>query len=260
MLKSADNISSFAGWFALLALLFWLPTSFGSVWATETGCPEHFAYGEAPDFNNPDSHGMKQELCMIGFAVMHSGATRTPVYVAQQLTREKLAQARTLRRTNSFHAETRLTVGERAELRHYANSGYDRGHMAPSADMPDEQSQYESFSLANMVPQVAGINRGTWSRLEKTVRKLADTHGRVYVITGPIYSGRSEMIGGAVTVPAKLFKVVFIPSQQRVTAFWVENTEYAEVREVYLTELQSTVGMSFFPKAGIAHVNNIDGP
>ena len=132
--------------------------------------------------------------------------------------------------------------------------------MAPSADMADKQSQYESFSLSNMVPQVAGINRGTWSRLEKTVRKLADTHGRVYVITGPIYSGRSKMIGGAVTVPAKLFKVVFIPSQQRVTAFWVENTEYAEVREVYLTELQSTAGMSFFPKTGIAHVNNNDEP
>jgi len=45
-------------------------------------------------------------------------------------------------------------------------------HVAPSADMFDQQSQQECFTLANMVPQEPSVNRGVWERVESATRKL----------------------------------------------------------------------------------------
>jgi len=82
---------------------------------------------------------------------------------------------------SQFHPDKSIPSAERAELRNYARSGYDRGHVAPSADMFDMQSQHESFSLANMVPQEPSVNRRIWGAVELTTRKL--TKGRVNCVS-----------------------------------------------------------------------------
>lgn len=55
----------------------------------------------------------------------------------------------------------------------FARSGFDRGHLSPNGDMPDRDSQAESFSLANMVAQVHANNAGIWADIESAVRQLA---------------------------------------------------------------------------------------
>lgn len=82
---------------------------------------------------------------------MYSGVTKTPIWSAEYLTKEKIAAK--LPRKDSFHPESKLPSSERAELSDYARSGYDRGHMTPSADMGMASAQAETFTLANMVPQ-----------------------------------------------------------------------------------------------------------
>ena len=128
--------------------------------AAQTGCPEHFPDGQAPDIINQKLTTKTREVCYSGFALKHSGVTRTPLYAAEHLTRERILQVKGMKRQSKFHPDENIPRSERAELRHYARSGYDRGHVAPSADMFDIQSQYECFSLANMVPQVPENNRG----------------------------------------------------------------------------------------------------
>lgn len=45
----------------------------------------------------------------------------------------------------------------------YTKSGYDRGHMAPAADMKwSKQAMAESFYMSNICPQVGNLNRGDW--------------------------------------------------------------------------------------------------
>ncbi len=228
---------------ALLAALLASPAL-----AARTGCPEHFSNGEAPDLINGKLDTRTREVCYSGYALKHSGITRTPLYAAEHLTRERLKQGKGLKRRNSFHADANLPESERAELRHYARSGYDRGHVAPSADMFDPQSQYECFSLANMMPQIPESNRGPWEGIEANVRKMALERGDLYVVTGPIFRGeRLQRIGGAVLVPTSMFKAVYDPRRQEAAAYLLDNSADSRPRIVSIAELEQITGISVFP-------------
>ena len=104
---------------------------------------------------------------------------------------------------------------ERASPDDYEGSGFDRGHVAPAGDMPTAQAMAQGFSLANMVPQAPGHNRGVWAKsVEAVTRKYAArAAGDVYVITGPAYVPsifNSPSIGrGQVRVPKYHFKLVY---------------------------------------------------
>ena len=64
--------------------------------AAPTSCPEHFASGQAPDLINQKLAAKTKDLCYSEFALKHSGVTRTPLYAAEHLTRERLTQAKGL--------------------------------------------------------------------------------------------------------------------------------------------------------------------
>ena len=216
--------------------------------AAQTSCPEHFLGGQAPDIINQKLTTKAREVCYSEFGLMHSGVTRTPLYAAEHLTLGRLALAKTMKRHSKFFPDPNIPVSERAELRHYARSGYDRGHMAPSADMPDEKSQQECFSLANMVPQDPANNRGVWEGIESAVRKLAKTRGELYVVTGPIFQGEKlQRIGGAVMVPTLLFKAVYDPRRNEAGAYLVDNDEGAQPQKISVSQLEKLAGISIFP-------------
>ena len=148
-----------------------------TAFAGQTNCPEHFSGGQTPDFLNQKLTAKTREICYSGYAVMHSGITRTPLYAGEHLTRKRLEEARGLRRSSKFFADPHLPPNERAELKDYARSGYDRGHVAPSGDMPNPKAQQECFSLANMVPQDPQNNRGVWEGVESAVRQMTKERG-----------------------------------------------------------------------------------
>jgi len=216
--------------------------------AGQTDCPEHFADGQAPDLINQKLITKTREVCYLGYAIKHSGVTRTPLYAAEHLTRQRLLIGKGLKRQNKFHSDEHIPPSERAELHHYARSGFDRGHVAPSADMYDLQSQFECFSLANMVPQVPENNRGVWEGVESAVRKLTMDRGELYVVTGPIFQGANlQRIGGAVMVPTQLFKAVYDPNKREAGAYLVDNTAEAQPVTLSISQLEKVAGISLFP-------------
>lgn len=111
------------GWHSA-ALLTPEPTSFAQ-------CPQFFANGTPPAVA---SRPQLRELCYEAFAILHSGSTRTPVYVAQRLNRQVIEGANE-KRAKRFFADARLPSSERAELEDYKNSGHSRRHMPPAGDM-----------------------------------------------------------------------------------------------------------------------------
>lgn len=216
--------------------------------AAPSACPQHFTGGEAPDLVNERLAARTRELCYTGFAVLHSGVTRTPLYAAEHLTRERVDAARGLERNSSFHPDPALPKDERAELADYTRSGFDRGHMAPSGDMPDPEQQSESFSLANIIPQNPESNRDLWSDIEAAVRALARRRGEVHVVTGPLYQGeRLERLKGRVLVPTHVFKAVYDPASGQAGAYHVANAEGDAWTALSISELQTIAGVDVFP-------------
>ncbi len=197
------------------------------------------------------SIGQTRDLCFDSFAVLHSGETKTPIFVVERLNRARLIDAKDEVRTDKFYEEARLPSRERARLDDYRGSGFDRGHMAPAADMPNPNAIAQSFSLANMVPQAPENNRGIWAKsVEQSVRKFVmRTEGDVYVFTGPVYTRPVEKIGaGGVWVPRYLFKLVYDESGQRALAYWVENRDDARMTPPILyDELKKRTNIDFLP-------------
>ncbi len=211
-------------------------------------CPSLFAEGRAPLLTNPKLSDRAVPLCFEAFAVLHSSASRTPLYAAEHLTRRSVAAARRVDRADAFHDEDRLPEDDRASLADYVRSGYDRGHMAPAGDMPSAAAQAESFSLANIVPQNRALNRGLWAAIEESVRRLATERGDLYVVTGPVFEGRSiGAIKGRVLVPTALFKAVYDPRSGEAGAYLAPNAAGGEWRTVSLATLRATTGLDLFP-------------
>jgi len=93
-------------------------------------------------------------------------------------------------RFDNFRPDLRIPKRFRASLTDYKGSGYDRGHLVPSANQNTQKIQNsETFLLSNMSPQLADFNRGMWSNLEKSVRKLNDKEEilETYVLTAPVF-------------------------------------------------------------------------
>jgi endonuclease G len=229
--------------FVLPVLLFSIPAQ-----AAFDACLDQFPNRAPPKVSA--SAGQVRDLCMDSFAILHSGESKTAVFVVEKLNRARLADADE-ERTDRFYEEARLPRGDRARLDDYKGSGYDRGHMAPAADMPNPNAMAQSFSLANMVPQAPDNNRGIWAKsVEEATRKyVMRVEGDVFVFTGPVFSKPVTTIGsGKVWVPTSLYKLVYDQKKNQAWAFWVENRDNARMsKPISYEELLKRTGIEFLP-------------
>lgn len=229
--------------------------AFSAVSAQAKGpsCQDLYLASTPPKLTNAKLEAKTTSLCYSQFSVLHSGVSRTPVWVAERLTKRKVASAKSLDRPDSsaFHAEPQISPADRAELADYERSGYDRGHMAPNGDMSTPTAQEESFSLANMIPQHPCNNRATWAGIESAVRDLASDHGDVYVVTGPAFvGGRVKSLNKRVLVPTHVFKAIYIPATKQAGVYWAPNDRSRKWEPISVGRLEELTGIDPFPSLG----------
>ena len=247
----------------LLVLLF---TATSSAHAAFENCSNYFPNQQPPQITQ--SPGQLRDICFDGFAVWHSGRSKTPVVVVERMNRARLIDAQDEDRTDRFYEEARLPFAHRARLEDYRGTGYDRGHMAPAADMPTPEAMAQSFSLANMTPQEPSVNRHIWSRnVERATRKyVMRATGDVYVYTGALFSGPRKTIGeGRVWIPSYLYKLVYDEDQNRAWAFFVANRDDAQMSPpityealVQRTGIELLPGLSPRPRVADSSTSTLD--
>ncbi|HEX7635937.1 MAG TPA: DNA/RNA non-specific endonuclease [Noviherbaspirillum sp.] len=217
--------------------------------AKTQSCMDHFPEGKPPVITSSNLAKQTTMLCFEGYAVMHSGISRTPIWVAEHLTAKRVDDAERLKRINRFHAEEQLPPADRSELADYVRTGYDRGHMAPNGDMPTENAQYESFSLANIIPQNPKNNQILWEGIEEVTRELARENNEVYVVTGPIFEGGSlQRINGRVLVPTFIYKAIYDPAKKQAGAYVTPNAPGMEYQTLSIADLAKRINIDVFPK------------
>ena len=188
-----------------------------------------------------------------GFALVYNEEHEQADWVAYELTRDEVFGI--YDRADDFRADPSIATGS-AALADYRNSGYDRGHLIPAADLKwSTEALSDSFYLSNMSPQQPEFNRGVWSKLEAVVRQFAATEGSVYVVTGPVLSdGPYAVIGeNGVAIPKFYYKVVLDYQEPELKAigFILPNAGSNQPLLSFATSVdrvEHTTGLDFFPQ------------
>ncbi|XP_013380076.1 nuclease EXOG, mitochondrial [Lingula anatina] len=204
---------------------------------------------------------------------------RTPVWVAEHLTKEKL-HGNADRRKSKFRPDPAVPSMFSSGNGDYLGSGWSRGHMAPAGDNKyDQEAMDDTFYLTNIVPQDMENNAGFWNRFEMFCRDLTKQFTDVRVISGPLAlpnleeDGKKyvkyEVIGDSmVPVPTHLFKVILTENaetdqhSQFLGAFIVPNVPISSEHklqkfQVPLEDLERVAGVTFFDKLDKGQVQDL---
>lgn len=204
-----------------------------------------------------------QILTYKGFTVSYNNNTLLPNWVAYELTATEVAGD--LPRKDKFRPDPAVH-GPQANKEDYRNSGWDRGHMAPAADMKwSAEAIEESCYFTNICPQNPQLNGGDWKDLEEQCRKWASKYGKIWIACGPIILGNEHGKLGAnkVVIPDKFYKVVLahINGEYQGVGFIFHNSPLRKSKisgkppvnrplesyVVSIDEVEAATGIDFFP-------------
>tara|TARA_B100000513_G_scaffold137469_1_gene62223 strand:- start:1265 stop:2065 length:801 start_codon:yes stop_codon:yes gene_type:complete len=154
----------------------------------------------------------------------------------------------TVSRKNNFRIDEKISQGS-ATLSDYKGSGFDRGHLAPAADMKNSSiSMSESFLFSNISPQAPSFNRGIWKKLESLIRDWVISEGNMHIVTGPILSYSLGTIGNnQVTIPNSFYKIIYCDKKKKMIGFIIPNKKSNNYIDNYVTTIDS-----------IEYITNVD--
>jgi endonuclease G len=154
------------------------------------------------------------------YALSYNRERGGPNWVVWHVTISDLGK---VKRKDDFRPDSSLPSGwPRVTPSDYTRSGYDKGHVCPSADRTsDPQTNSATFLMTNMIPQTGDNNRGPWKLLEDYCRNLVESGNDVFIIAGAY--GEKERLKDKVSVPTNTWKVVVVVPQGASSADEVTN-------------------------------------
>lgn len=142
------------------------------------------------------------------YVLSYNNSKGTPNWVSWQLNQSWLGE---VERKNDFRPDESLPKDFVQIIPStYSRSGYDKGHLVPSADRTKTQEDNDAtFLMSNMVPQTPDNHRNTWANLAEYSRDLVREGKELYIIAGPAGS-LGEPLKDKVTIPEYTWKIVVV--------------------------------------------------
>jgi endonuclease G len=182
---------------------------FSSPTPTPTPTPsEHLTMGNpsnaVTNVNQPNNYLMEKPQYSMSYSRDNGG----PNWVSWHLDSSWLGSTP---RQDDFREDPTLPTGwYRVQATDFSGTGFDRGHMCPSADRTISiTANSATFLMTNMIPQLPANNQGVWANLESYSRSLVSQGNELYIISGG--QGLQYFIAnGHVAVPAQTWKVIIV--------------------------------------------------
>ena len=204
------------------------------------------------EFYLPTASGqvVKHRFYSLSYIEAHEQAE----WVAYTLTRDNLKKE-WVERQDNFLPDPKVRT-ESATPNDYRNSGYDRGHLVPAADMAfDEDAMMETFFMSNISPQAKNFNKGIWRELEELTRSWAEKNVKLFVVTGPVLTEpvKGKIGANEVSIPTAYYKILLDLNEpeKKAIAFVVPNEISYEPLYKYVKsvdEVEQLTGIDFFPE------------
>ena len=169
-------------------------------------------------------------------------------------------------RSNDFRADPKVTTGTTMEEDYflritnangeiiYDGFGWDRGHLAPSADFRwSKKALSESYYYSNMSPQLPDFNRKSWAALENDLRAYVYREQvPLFVVTGGVLTLDLPVIERSiqkVAIPQFFWKVAIDLENKRGIGFLMPHKLADYPTEHYATtidEIKQLTDIDFY--------------
>lgn len=194
--------------------------------------------------------GGAQYLMRTGFTVCYSPELRHPLWVANHV-----PAGRRLPESPRPPFKSDPEASNSPKPSDYAKTGYDRGHMAPNRAISTcygPAAQKQSFLLSNVCPQMPGLNRGPWRKIEHLITDVwPDKYGDIWVITGAHSSSKSRRLPSGIAIPDGFYKIIVAHKNEklRVLALYMPQESgygvFPRTKIIAVDELEKLTGVDF---------------
>lgn len=188
-----------------------------------------------------------------GYSLGHSYKHKTALWASYIVSKYSIGI--NLDRGERFYPDPDIPEQYRVTPEDFRNSGYDKGHLAPSAAIDfSRRSNDQTFAMSNIVLQHPKLNRQAWGSLEALIRSWTRTKGKLAVVTGPTYNNQRSKRINDIPIPKGFYTVIYSFKYQRSIGFILPNDEVkASQLWDYATtvkEVEKETGYQFLSKLG----------
>lgn len=178
---------------------------------------KHLELGNPSNASNQLKDSLNYLIEHPEFALSYNSTKGIPNWVAWHLNSSWMAGAD---RQDNFSSDPLLPPSfYQTKSSNYTNSGFDRGHLCPSADRTEsDEANSNTFLMSNIIPQAPNLNRIVWKDFEEYCRDLIPRGYEVYIVSGPLGEGgmgshdsiTNTLANKKISVPAYCWKVALI--------------------------------------------------
>jgi endonuclease G, mitochondrial len=180
----------------------------------------HLTLGNPSDANTDENNFL---LIKPQYTLSYNKAKAHANWVSWELNNTYLGTAD---RQNDFRPDPALPIDYyKVTTNDYTNSGFDRGHLCPSADRTASiEDNSATFFMTNIIPQAPELNREAWAYLEDYSRDVVKEGYNAYILAGTYGTGGEgangdlQKVKNIINVPARVYKIIVLTPQRETVS------------------------------------------